>query len=33
MNPLPAEIGMPVAEVETPALIIDLDALDGALGS
>ena len=28
MNPLPAEIGMPVAEVETPALIIDLDVLD-----
>src|SRR5262249_29235910 len=28
MNPPPAEIGMPVAEVETPALIIDLDALD-----
>src|SRR5262249_59484076 len=24
----PAEIGVPVAEVETPALIIDLDALD-----
>jgi D-serine deaminase-like pyridoxal phosphate-dependent protein len=28
MNPPPAEIGMPVAEVETPALIINLDALD-----
>jgi hypothetical protein len=28
MNPPPAEIGVPVAEVETPALIIDLDALD-----
>src|SRR5262249_31475255 len=28
MNPPPAEIGMPVAEVETPALIIDLDVLD-----
>jgi 3-hydroxy-D-aspartate aldolase len=28
MNPRPAEIGVPVAEVETPALIIDLDALD-----
>ena len=28
MNPPPAEIGAPVAEVETPALIIDLAALD-----
>src|SRR5262244_3002685 len=28
MNPPPAGIGVPVAEVETPALIIDLDALD-----
>src|SRR5262249_24015577 len=28
MNPPPAEIGVPVAEVGTPALIIDLDALD-----
>jgi D-serine deaminase-like pyridoxal phosphate-dependent protein len=28
MNPPPAEIGVPVSEVETPALIIDLDALD-----
>ena len=28
MNPPPAEIGVPLAEVETPALIIDLDALD-----
>ena len=28
MNPPPAEIGAPVAEVETPALLIDLDALD-----
>jgi hypothetical protein len=28
MNPPPAEIGAPVAEVETPALVIDLDALD-----
>jgi D-serine deaminase-like pyridoxal phosphate-dependent protein len=28
MNPPPAEIGVSVAEVETPALIIDLDALD-----
>src|SRR5439155_3691888 len=28
MNPAPAEIGAPVAEVETPALVIDLDALD-----
>src|SRR5262249_28306911 len=27
-TPPPAEIGVPVAEVETPALIIDLDALD-----
>src|SRR5437660_953479 len=27
-HPPPAEIGVPVAEVETPALIIDLDALD-----
>jgi len=24
----PAEIGMPLAEVDTPALIIDLDAFD-----
>jgi 3-hydroxy-D-aspartate aldolase len=28
MNPPPAEIGAPIVEVETPALIIDLDALD-----
>lgn len=28
MNPQPAEIGAPVAEIETPALVIDLDALD-----
>src|SRR5215468_1535346 len=28
MNPPPTEIGLSVAEVETPALIIDLDALD-----
>src|SRR5258707_15019292 len=28
MNPPPAEIGAPVAEVETPALLIDLDAFD-----
>src|SRR5258707_7083257 len=28
MNPPPAEIGVSVAEVETPALILDLDALD-----
>src|SRR5246500_6042430 len=28
MNPPPAEIGAPVAEVETPALLIELDALD-----
>src|SRR5260221_11727243 len=28
MNPPPAEIGAPVGEVETPALLIDLDALD-----
>jgi len=28
MNPPPAEIGAPVAEVETPALLIDLDTLD-----
>src|SRR6516225_5414047 len=28
MNPPAAEIGVPVAEVETPALIIDLDVLD-----
>jgi len=28
MNPPPAEIGVPVAEVETPALLIELDAFD-----
>src|ERR1700726_484499 len=28
MNPPPAEIGAIVAEIETPALVIDLDALD-----
>src|SRR6266852_1347842 len=28
MNPPPAEIGAPVAEVETPALLIDLDAFE-----
>src|SRR5258707_13684783 len=28
MTPPPAEIGAPVAEVETPALLIDLDAFD-----
>jgi D-serine deaminase-like pyridoxal phosphate-dependent protein len=28
MNPPPAEIGAPVAEVETPALLIDLNAFD-----
>src|SRR6266540_3632410 len=28
MNPPPADIGAPVAEIETPALILDLDALD-----
>jgi 3-hydroxy-D-aspartate aldolase len=28
MNPPPAEIGAPIAEVETPALVIDLNALD-----
>ncbi len=28
MNPPPAEIGASVAEIETPALVIDLDALD-----
>jgi 3-hydroxy-D-aspartate aldolase len=28
MNPPPAEIGAPIAEVETPALVIDLDAFD-----
>ena len=28
MNPPPAEIGAPVADIDTPALIVDLDALD-----
>jgi 3-hydroxy-D-aspartate aldolase len=28
MNPPPAEIGAPVDDVETPALVVDLDALD-----
>jgi 3-hydroxy-D-aspartate aldolase len=28
MNPPPAEIGAPIAEVETPALVIELDAFD-----
>src|SRR5258708_5817980 len=28
MNPPPAEIGASVEDIETPALIIDLDALD-----
>jgi 3-hydroxy-D-aspartate aldolase len=28
MNPAPAEIGAAIQEVETPALIVDLDALD-----
>src|SRR5437667_184343 len=28
MNPPPAEIGASVAEIDTPALIVDLDALD-----
>src|SRR5580704_8283158 len=28
MNPPPAEIGAPVAEIETPALVIELDAFD-----
>lgn len=28
MNPPPAEIGAPLSEIETPALLIDLDALD-----
>jgi len=28
MNPPPAEIGAPVAEIETPALVLDLDALE-----
>jgi 3-hydroxy-D-aspartate aldolase len=28
MNPPPAEIGAPIAEIETPALIVNLDVLD-----
>src|SRR2546421_2230993 len=28
MNPPPAEIGAPVEEIDTPALVVDLDALD-----
>jgi D-serine deaminase-like pyridoxal phosphate-dependent protein len=28
MNPPPAEIGAPVADIDTPALIVDLDAFD-----
>src|SRR5262245_35414415 len=32
MNPPPAEIGVPVAEVETPALLIDLNAFDRNIG-
>jgi D-serine deaminase-like pyridoxal phosphate-dependent protein len=28
MNPPPAEIGAPVTEIETPALVLDLDAFD-----
>jgi 3-hydroxy-D-aspartate aldolase len=28
MNPPPAEIGAPIDEIETPALIVDLDALE-----
>jgi D-serine deaminase-like pyridoxal phosphate-dependent protein len=28
MNPPPAEIGAPVAEIETPALVVDLDAFE-----
>jgi D-serine deaminase-like pyridoxal phosphate-dependent protein len=28
MNPPPAEIGLPIAEIETPALILDLDAFE-----
>jgi 3-hydroxy-D-aspartate aldolase len=28
MNPPPAEIGAPVAEIETPALVLDLDAFE-----
>src|SRR3954470_19743336 len=28
MNPPPAEIGAPIADIETPALIVDLDAFE-----
>src|SRR5258706_2375509 len=28
MNPPPAEIGAPIADIDTPALVVDLDALD-----
>ncbi len=28
MNPPPAEIGASVADIDTPALIVDLDAFD-----
>src|SRR5215211_4329384 len=28
MNPPPAEIGAAIADIETPALVVDLDALD-----
>jgi D-serine deaminase-like pyridoxal phosphate-dependent protein len=28
MNPQPAEIGDPIADIDTPALIVDLDALN-----
>lgn len=28
MNPPPAEIGAPIADIDTPALIVELDALD-----
>ena len=32
MNPPPAEIGVSVDEVETPALVIDLDSVEGFFG-
>jgi len=28
MNPPPAEIGTPIADIDTPSLVVDLDALD-----
>jgi len=28
MDPPPAEIGSPVDDIDTPALVVDLDALD-----